>query len=74
LFGEDQARYLVTTEQAEALVDAAAAAGVPARILGQTGGDRLILAAGEAISLAELRAGHEGWLPGYMEPEAGISA
>jgi len=27
----------------------------------------LILAAGEAISLADLKAGHEDWLPGYME-------
>jgi len=67
LFGEDQARYLVTTTRAEALVAAASAAGVPARVLGQTGGDRLILAAGEAISLADLKAGHEDWLPGYME-------
>ncbi len=67
LFGEDQARYLVTTTAAEALLAAAKAAGVPARVLGRTGGDRLILAEGEAISLAELRAGHEGWLPGYMD-------
>jgi len=66
LFGEDQARYLVTTGDAEALLAAAEKAGVPARAIGKTGGDRLILAAGEAISLAELRAGHEGWLPGYM--------
>ncbi|WP_193371418.1 phosphoribosylformylglycinamidine synthase subunit PurL [Pelagibius marinus] len=67
LFGEDQARYLVTTAQADALLAAAVEAGVPARVIGQTGGDRLILAEGEAISLAELRAGHEGWLPGYMD-------
>ncbi len=67
LFGEDQARYLVTTAQADALLAAAVEVGVPARVIGQTGGDRLILAEGEAISLAELRAGHEGWLPGYMD-------
>ncbi|MEO3429200.1 phosphoribosylformylglycinamidine synthase subunit PurL [Pelagibius sp. CAU 1746] len=71
LFGEDQARYLVTTAQADVLLAAAVEAGVPARVIGRTGPRgaeaRLILAEGEAISLAELRAGHEGWLPGYMD-------
>ncbi|MEQ8356559.1 MAG: phosphoribosylformylglycinamidine synthase subunit PurL [Kiloniellaceae bacterium] len=67
LFGEDQARYLVTTKTADALLAAAGEAAVPARVLGRTGGESLILAAGMAISLAELRAGHEGWLPGYMD-------
>jgi phosphoribosylformylglycinamidine synthase len=66
LFGEDQSRYLVTTGDAGGLLAAAERAGVPARAIGRTGGDRLILAQREAISLAELRAGHEGWLPGYM--------
>ncbi|HMA13274.1 MAG TPA: phosphoribosylformylglycinamidine synthase subunit PurL, partial [Kiloniellaceae bacterium] len=66
LFGEDQARYLVATGDAGGLLAAAERAGVPARAIGKTGGNRLILAEGEAISLAELRAGHEGWLPGYM--------
>jgi phosphoribosylformylglycinamidine synthase len=66
LFGEDQARYLVTTGAAPALLAAAERAGVPARAIGRTGGNSLILAEGEAISLAELRAGHEGWLPNYM--------
>jgi len=67
LFGEDQARYLVTTRGAEALLAAAREAGVPARVLGCTGGDSLILAEGVAISLGELKAGYEGWLPGYMD-------
>ena len=67
LFGEDQARYLVTTRAPEALLAAAEEAEVPARALGISGGDRLILAPGEAISLAELRQAHEGWLGAYME-------
>jgi phosphoribosylformylglycinamidine synthase len=67
LFGEDQARYLVTSRQADALLAAAEKAGVPARVLGRTGGDRLILADGVAISLADLKSVHEGWLPGYMD-------
>ncbi|WP_340118317.1 phosphoribosylformylglycinamidine synthase subunit PurL [Pelagibius sp. 7325] len=70
LFGEDQARYLVTTADSGALLAAAEKAGVPARAIGRTGpqgGDaRLIIAPGEAISLADLRAAHEDWLPGYM--------
>jgi phosphoribosylformylglycinamidine synthase subunit PurL len=66
LFGEDQARYLVATGDAGGVLAAAARAGVAARAIGRAGGDRLILAEGEAISLAEIRAGHEGWLPGYM--------
>ncbi|MGD1879602.1 MAG: phosphoribosylformylglycinamidine synthase subunit PurL [Kiloniellaceae bacterium] len=71
LFGEDQARYLVTTVDSGALLAAAEKAGVPAQAIGQTGDQgadaRLILATGEAISLADLRAAHEGWLPGYMD-------
>ena len=69
LFGEDQARYLVTTGSAEALLAAAGKAGVPAKAIGRSGGDRLILAPGEAISLADLRAAHEDGLPGYMGGE-----
>ena len=65
LFGEDQARYLVTAVAADAVLDAAQAAGVPAITIGTTGGDSLILAA-ETLALAELRASHEGWMPKYM--------
>jgi len=66
LFGEDQARYLVAVEAAESLLSAAAAAGVPARRIGTSGGDALILKGGDRISLEELRRAHEDWLPGYM--------
>ena len=70
LFGEDQARYLIETSDAEAMVRAALAAGVPARRIGrvdgQGGGAALTLPGAGAISIAELRAAHEAWLPGYM--------
>jgi len=66
LFGEDQARYLVTTEDVGSLLDAARAAGVPAAQIGVTGGSSLTLPGGTPISLGELRAAHEGWLPRYM--------
>jgi len=70
LFGEDQARYLVTLPQAPELLAAAAAAGVPALELGRTGGTELILPEAAPISLARLRKVHEGWLPGYMRTPA----
>jgi phosphoribosylformylglycinamidine synthase len=66
LFGEDQARYLVTAADAQAVLAAAEAASVPARVIGRTGGDTLTLSSGDHISLARLRDAHEGWLPRYM--------
>jgi phosphoribosylformylglycinamidine synthase len=66
LFGEDQARYLVATAAPRAVLDAAAAAGVVAVRIGEAGGKSLKLAGHGAISLAELRAAHEAWLPAYL--------
>ena len=66
LFGEDQARYIVTTNDVEALLQAAATAGVPASVIGQTGGASLTVQSDYTISINELRATHEGWLPDYM--------
>jgi len=48
------------------VIGAAAAAGVPALALGEVGGDHLTLAGHCTISLADLRAAHEGWLPRLM--------
>nr|WP_207168834.1 phosphoribosylformylglycinamidine synthase subunit PurL [Rhodovibrio sodomensis] len=66
LFGEDQARYLVTAPQAGDILQAAQAAGVAAYALGRTGGPALKLAGGPSISLQRVRAAHEGWLPSFM--------
>jgi phosphoribosylformylglycinamidine synthase len=68
LFGEDQARYVVTATPAEAagVIAAAESAGVPAMILGEVGGDALTLRAETPISLAALRDAHEGWFPAFM--------
>ncbi|MDF2096305.1 phosphoribosylformylglycinamidine synthase subunit PurL [Aquibaculum arenosum] len=71
LFGEDQARYLVATQDAETLLASARAAGVPAAHIGESGGDALTLEAIGRISLEDLRATHEGWLPDYMS--AGVA-
>ena len=67
LFGEDQARYLVTAspQEAEAMIWHAAEAGLPCRRIGTTGGDALMLD-GATIPLTELRRAHEDWLPDYM--------
>ncbi|SIS83391.1 phosphoribosylformylglycinamidine synthase subunit PurL [Phaeovulum vinaykumarii] len=55
LFGEDQARYLVAASpaDAEALVAAGKAAGVPVSIIGRFGGDAISLG-GDAAPLTEL--------------------
>jgi phosphoribosylformylglycinamidine synthase II len=68
LFGEDQARYIVTTvpENAEAIRDSAESSGVACEIIGVTGGDTLTLGLGTAILLSDLMRVHEGWLPAFM--------
>lgn len=60
-FGEDQARYVLATADGPAVLRAAAAAGVPALMLGASGGDHLTLPGGIAISLTEMRAAHEAF-------------
>ncbi|HEX5319579.1 MAG TPA: phosphoribosylformylglycinamidine synthase subunit PurL [Stellaceae bacterium] len=65
-FGEDQGRYLIETGDAEALLAAALAAGVPARRVGAVEGAALTLFGVGAISLTQLKSASEAWLPGYM--------
>ncbi|MCT8972835.1 phosphoribosylformylglycinamidine synthase subunit PurL [Microbaculum marinisediminis] len=68
LFGEDQARYVVTcpADAADALIADAGTAGVPAMALGTTGGGALTIAGHDPIYLAALRSCHEDWMPDYM--------
>ena len=68
-FGEDQGRYVLVTGEPDAVLAAPAAAGVPAAAIGQSGGDALTLGGDDTISLGELRAAHEEWLPEYMTAE-----
>ncbi|TAJ29388.1 MAG: phosphoribosylformylglycinamidine synthase subunit PurL [Reyranella sp.] len=70
LYGEDQGRYLVATADGGALVEAAKKAGVPAVQLGYSGGVEIAVEGLLALSLAELRAAHEAWLPNYMNSAA----
>ncbi|MEL0144585.1 MAG: AIR synthase related protein, partial [Alphaproteobacteria bacterium] len=66
LFGEDQARYVVTTADPDGFAVAAEAAGVPVTRIGTTGGAALTLPAAGPISVESLREAHERWLPEYM--------
>ncbi|MCI3132189.1 phosphoribosylformylglycinamidine synthase subunit PurL [Phenylobacterium aquaticum] len=66
LFGEDQARYLVAVDSADAVLAAAKAAGVPAAVIGVAGGDDLAVEGLFTLPLSQLRTAHEGWMPGYM--------
>ena len=65
-FGEDQGRYVVCTAAPEAVAAAAADAGVAAQEIGKTAAATLTLPGARPISVAELRAIHERWLPDYM--------
>ena len=68
LFGEDQARYVVTAPAASvaAIESAALSRGVPVLYLGVTGGDALTLPGEAPILIADLERAHVGWLPAYV--------
>ena len=59
LFGEDQARYLVATVDADGLIKRAEAAGVPASVVGRFGGDTLRIG-GVSAPMAELAELYRG--------------
>ncbi|MGV4876501.1 phosphoribosylformylglycinamidine synthase subunit PurL [Acetobacter indonesiensis] len=65
-FGEDQARYLVCVEDADGFCQKAEKAGVPARLIGRSGGNELILPNGVTISAARLTVAHEAFFPALM--------
>jgi phosphoribosylformylglycinamidine (FGAM) synthase-like enzyme len=67
-FGEDQARYVVTTADPDAI----AAEGVVIARIGTTGGDAITVADG-AVSLAALRAAHEAFFPSLMGADAALA-
>jgi phosphoribosylformylglycinamidine synthase subunit PurL len=66
LFGEDQARYVLTTTVPDTVLAAAATAGVAATRLGVTAGAALTVHGAGAISTSELKRVNEAWLPAYM--------
>jgi phosphoribosylformylglycinamidine synthase len=74
LFGEDQARMLVTTRWPEGVRAIANAAQLFAIEIGTTGGDSIAIrssatGATEAVALTDLRSVHEGFFPKLMGSE-----
>ena len=67
LFGEDQGRYLISTtsDSINQVLDQSHAASVPARSIGEVGGDTLTLNSANAISISELNTIHKRWFPSY---------
>ncbi|MDY0029958.1 MAG: phosphoribosylformylglycinamidine synthase subunit PurL [Pseudobdellovibrionaceae bacterium] len=65
-FGEDQARYVVATSQADEIIVRAKSAGVEVSIVGQTLGD-YITHKNLSVSISDLLAINEAWLPNYMK-------
>jgi phosphoribosylformylglycinamidine synthase II len=72
LFGEDQARYVITArpEEAMEILEATQDKKIPARIIGEvTAKATLRIGSGTTIALSELRHAHEGWFPAFMNGE-----
>jgi phosphoribosylformylglycinamidine synthase len=67
-YGEDQGRYVleVAPELAEEVIERARLLALPARVVARVAGDALTLKDEAALALGDLRAAHEGWMPGYM--------
>ena len=65
-FGEDQGRYVLAVNDAGPVLDAARAAGVPARRIGTAAGERLTLDGAYAISIDTLREAHQRFFPAWM--------
>ncbi len=66
-FGEDQGRYLLAISPGNVpdVMAKALDANIPLTPIGQFGGDSVQLG-DQSVSLADLRAAHEGWMPEYM--------
>ncbi|WP_321339475.1 phosphoribosylformylglycinamidine synthase subunit PurL [Breoghania sp.] len=71
LFGEDQARYVVTLPEGELerIAGEAKAAGIAFTRLGSVGGDDLTVADVLSISVANMTKAHENWFPVFMDGE-----
>ena len=74
MFGEDPGRYIIEVASGDdhRVIDRAKKSDVPTRGLGYVGGDEIAVGDGRGayrfceVSLADLRAAHEGTLPALM--------
>jgi phosphoribosylformylglycinamidine synthase II len=66
-FGEDQARYVVTTseERAQKIISDASVQNISVTLLGSVGSDELKFN-GETVAVTELKTIHESFLPKFM--------
>ncbi|HOO50739.1 MAG TPA: phosphoribosylformylglycinamidine synthase subunit PurL [Alphaproteobacteria bacterium] len=65
-FGEDQARYVIATSNAEGIMSKAKAAGIAVQAIGETKGTSFTVQ-GQSVAVAELLSVNEDWLPNYMK-------
>ena len=66
LFGEDQGRYVLVTNEPETVLHIASDADVSATTIGSTGGASLSIEGAGRVTVAELIDVHQGWFPTYM--------
>ena len=66
-FGEDQARYLVTTSNPEELLDEAASDNIPAQIIGRVEGKELCFGTQTLIGIDRLADLHEEWFANFFK-------
>ena len=64
-FGEDQARYIITARNSADILAAAKAINVPAYLIGKTQVSQLTIG-DDKISVEQLKATNESWLPEFM--------
>lgn len=67
LFGEDQGRYVVTTDKPKVFLKTAENAGVKAQEIGVVEGESLVLDDKIDVSIEDMRAQHQSFLPNLME-------
>ena len=76
LFGEDQARYVITVpeELSSYVMASAEGAGVPFRRLGTVAADSLNIRGLMSVPVSALRTAHESWFPAFMDNPAAMAA
>jgi phosphoribosylformylglycinamidine synthase II len=76
LFGEDQARYVLTVpaDVANFVCANAEGAGVPFRRLGTVEGEALVIDDLLALPIQQLRHAHESWFPEFMDGRDTLAA
>lgn len=68
LLAETQSRYLLIVDPARSdeVYTGLDAAGVPHDVIGQAGGCELAVQGLFAVDITDLKAAHEGWMPGWI--------